>query len=139
VETEGGGSLTLSWVKAIIEAENGRAVMAHTADSLRIANTLELTADLTTAEVAEALASLRQRREPLLGVARPGRARLPAAGAAPALSVSSPLLEAARGRWVNKAGKPRRRAVVIACGHHQRGFAGLVHAAEPAGVGRRLG
>jgi hypothetical protein len=33
--------------------------MAHTADSLRIPNTLELTADLTTAEVAEALASLR--------------------------------------------------------------------------------
>ena len=57
METEGSGSLTLSWVKAIIEAENGRAVMAHTADSLRIPNTLELTADLTTAEVAEALAS----------------------------------------------------------------------------------
>jgi hypothetical protein len=90
--------------------------MAHTADSLRIANTLELTADLTTAEVAEALASLRFNwREPLLGVARPGRARLPAAGAAPALSVSSPLLEAARGRWVNKAGKPRRRAVRLSC------------------------
>jgi hypothetical protein len=33
--------------------------MAQTADSLRIPNTLELTADLTTAEVAEALAPLR--------------------------------------------------------------------------------
>jgi hypothetical protein len=45
-----------------------------------------------------------QRREPFVGVARPGRARLSAAGAAPALSVLSPLLEVARGAWVNKAG-----------------------------------